>query len=129
MNSHEKLKQKAIEVALTSEGQFRLGSVLARGRRIISTGTNISKSHPVQSHYAKKSGQPRRIHLHSEIRTLLRSKKSGDVIYVARVSKSGHSLRKAEPCEMCKLALKDMGVKTVFYSIDNHNWGRLNLND
>jgi len=123
------MKNKAIEVARSAEGQFRLGSVLVRGRRVVSTGTNLTKTHPMQGKYAKKSGYPRRIYLHSEMRCLLRAKRGGDTMYVARLSKNGYSLRKAKPCETCKLALKDMGVRKVVYSVSNNNWEEMELEE
>jgi len=123
------MKNKAIEVARSAEGQFRLGSVLVRGRRIVSTGTNLTKTHPMQGKYAKKSGYPRRIYLHAEIRALIKTKKKGDTLFVARLSKNGYSLRLAKPCQTCRLALASEGVKKVVYSVSNNNWETMELEE
>lgn len=123
---NEKLADKAIDVALEAEGWARIGSILVRGRRVVSSGTNMMKTHPVQAEYAKKTGNSRRIYLHSELRTLIRAKKPGDTMYVARVSKNGDSLRMAKPCELCQYALEDQNVETVFYTTTN-GWERLDL--
>jgi deoxycytidylate deaminase len=82
--------------------------------RIISTGINsYSKSHPIQAHYAKLVGQPERHFLHAEIAALL---KAGDKqvhkIKVVRFDSKGNPAN-AEPCAICKAAIKAFGVKYI----------------
>ena len=114
----EKMAHKAVQTALTAPADRRVGSVLVKGKRIVAASTNLpAKSHPMQARYAQKSGHPRRIYLHAEMRCLLRATKSADTIYVARVSKYG-DLRMAKPCATCSLALEqESSVRHVWYSV------------
>ena len=121
------MAQKAIEVAKTATGETKMGAVLAKGRRVLSATTNLpSKSHPLQAEYAKKSGNPRRIYLHAELRSLIQARKAGDTMYVARVNKKGY-MRMARPCKTCQLALEDRGIKEVFYTTSN-GWEKIEIN-
>lgn len=85
--------------------------------RLLSTGVNsYTKSHPVQAHYARLAGQPERHFLHAEIAALL---KAGDrvvhKISVTRFDAKGNPAN-AEPCPICKTAIKAFGVKYVEYT-------------
>ena len=62
---------------------------------------------------------------HAELGAILgvaRDKTTGSDIYVARISKKG-SLLMSKPCEMCQELLRHVGVKRVFYSIDDETMG------
>jgi tRNA(Arg) A34 adenosine deaminase TadA len=58
---------------------------------------------------------------HAE-RRCLRKLGWGGVMYVARVRRDG-SVALAKPCARCQGSLKSQGVKKVFYTIDNENYG------
>lgn len=80
--------------------------------RIISVGFNsYTRTHPTQAHFAKLAGQEERQFLHAEIHALL---KAGDrdvyKISVERYNNLGEPVN-AEPCAVCKLAIKAWGVK------------------
>jgi deoxycytidylate deaminase len=48
-------------------------------------------------------------------------------IYVARLGAMGQ-ITNSRPCPRCEVALRAMGVKTVYYSIEGLNhWGQLDL--
>lgn len=67
--------------------------------------------------------------MHAELGAILgldRSITSGSSVYVARISKNGNFLI-SKPCEMCYLAMKHVGVKKVFYSIDDNRCGYYKL--
>ena len=68
--------------------------------------------------WAEKAGRPEAIYTHAEI-SCLDKLKHGDYslakIYVYRETKSGE-LALARPCEICTMALKHYGIKSVFYT-------------
>ncbi len=66
----------------------------------------------------------RDINCHAETR-LSRKLDVGSVVYVVRVSKVNGDLLYARPCIGCQNKMKAAGVKEVFYSINNNEWGQL----
>lgn len=85
--------------------------------RLISVGYNsYTRTHPTQAHFAKHAGQHERQFLHAEIHSLL---KAGDKkvykISVERYDCDGNPVN-AEPCPVCKLAIKAWGVKYTEYT-------------
>lgn len=111
-----KYLQKAIEVANKStRTDHKVGAVITdRKGKIISTGFNVSKTHPKQKEYANKVGEYNKEYLHAEIHSLVRCNGVPHRIYVARVIRSGIGL--AKPCEICSLAIKEAGITIVEYT-------------
>jgi cytidine deaminase len=59
---------------------------------------------------------------HAEGRVLRKLGKNG-TLYVARVSKKDNSLAMARPCGLCQIRIKSFGVKKVYYTINNKQYG------
>ena len=102
----EIIKEKARAAAVVTGGKYSLMAFGIRKNRIYSAGVNsYTKTHPVQSFYGKKVGQPNREYLHAEIAALLRAPKDIDTLLVVRINKKGE-FACAKPCEICDLAIK-----------------------
>ena len=87
--------------------------------RILSVGkNNYKKSHPTQAYYAEKVGNRDQIFLHAEIASLIKCRGKPYAIYIARVSRGGEP-RLAKPCLICWQAIKDAGIKEIYYTKDN----------
>ncbi len=86
---------------------------------ILSTATNnYTKTHPQQAFFAQLVGQPARVYLHAELLALLRVPR-GSLPYklsVERYKKDGTE-GNAEPCEICKAAMRHYGVTKVEYTL------------
>lgn len=85
--------------------------------RILGVGTNsYSKTHTLQSYYAKKVGLDVKEYLHSEIQALIRT---GDKqvyrLTVERYNADG-SPALAKPCPICTEAIHAYGVSVVEYT-------------
>ena len=63
---------------------------------------------------------------HAETR-LSRKLDVGSIVYVARYSFGTHNLVMAKPCQNCEKVLQSCGVKKVYYSIQNTEYGVLNF--
>ena len=63
---------------------------------------------------------------HAEHR-LAKKLDKGATVYVCRLSKNTNEYRMAKPCPDCERRLKASGVKKVFYTISNHEYGVLEL--
>lgn len=85
--------------------------------RLISVGVNnYKKTHPLQAALAEKVGLPDKQFLHAEIQALLRA---GDQkvykIVVERFGADGQPAN-AEPCPVCKEAIRMFGVQYVEFT-------------
>ncbi len=110
--------QLAIETAKSSPSKKRVGAVLLKKNKVIATAVNLEKkSHPLQARFARRVGLGPKIFLHSEIHALIKAREDADTIVVARVNPQD-KLRNSKPCLCCELAIKEAGVKNVYYSTD-----------
>ena len=89
----------------------------ARGRVIGESENKAFKSHPTQARYAAKAMLPDKVNLHAELHAIIRAAKNGKphTIYVCRIGKKGNVLY-SEPCIICKMMIKDAGIKVVTYT-------------
>ncbi len=60
--------------------------------------------------------------VHAEGR-VLRKMDFGGTLYVARVARKDQSLQMARPCGMCQVKIKSKGIKKVYYTINDHQYG------
>lgn len=108
---------------LSDHYRHKIGAVIAKGRKVISTGFNtISKSHPLQAYYASCVGRKEAIYLHAEVAAIVASKAcvgdlEGCTMYVFRRGLDGN-IRMSRPCRSCLKALKDFGICTIVYTSD-----------
>lgn len=105
-----------------------VGCVITYKNRIVSYGCNSEKTHPMQKKYnqfrhdwwdcAKSSHK-----LHAEMAALAtldiaEFNSSSIRIYVSRKRKDGcHGM--SRPCEACMAAIKDFGIKHIYYTTDD----------
>lgn len=85
---------------------------------VLSVGKNsYTKSHPLQSKYAKQVGLPDKIYLHAEVDAIVRCTDLSKAhrIEVIRVLADG-SYGNAKPCAICESAIRAVGIKVVKWS-------------
>lgn len=119
---HENACAAAIAIAGSSQHQFRVGAVIAKGKRIISLACNSSKTTPfIRNKVCNKTLVDR---LHAEMSCILKAHRDvrGTKIYIARLKLSAGVLGMAFPCDLCMSMIKEAGIKEVFYTDDNGNW-------
>lgn len=116
----ESLARIAHRVALTVDEscEFLLGAVVARGNRVLSTGTCSRKTHPKNP---KLTVPTKRKQLCAEVDACLRALHThgdltGCTVYVVRGARTGGERRMARPCRHCQKFLSDLGIRKVFYS-------------
>jgi tRNA(Arg) A34 adenosine deaminase TadA len=111
--------QQAIDVAKTSPSKKKVGCLLLNRGKVVQVATNLErKSHPIQAKFAKRVGLGEKIFLHAEISALIKCRQNSDAIVVARVNPQG-KLRMAKPCPICELAIRESGIREVYYSTNN----------
>lgn len=86
--------------------------------KVISVGYNsYSKTHPIQSHFARLAGLPEKTFLHAEVAALLKAKgKNIHKIKVERYDSEGNPAN-ATPCPVCMKAIMAWGVKNIEYTL------------
>lgn len=94
--------------AWKSNHRIKIGAVLVHNGRPINTAHNIvGKSHPRTKWF-----------IHAEHNALLgihRKDLTGSEMYVFRVNSFGRR-GNCRPCDNCRLLMKEVGVKKVFYT-------------
>lgn len=123
MNKHlEKLIDELRQMPpIEQVGTYKRYRVIARALdkkgRVLSTRCNsYTQTHPVQKGFAIKVGRPQGEYLHAEVATMLAARGAEvHTLLIARVNKDGTPVP-AKPCEICTLAIKEYGVKEVFYT-------------
>ena len=115
------IKSKALEVARESLHKTKMGCILLKKNRIITTATNSYKTHPVQAKWAEKVGKKHCIHLHAEMNALIQSREEADTLVVARVLSSGN-VGVSKPCKICRAYIEQTGIKKLLYINHNNEW-------
>ena len=125
---HKRFIDASARTAEDSEfPNYRHGAVLVHGGSIISSAFNKS-NHINWANKFRNKDCGHATH-HAELGTILgmaREKTTGATVYVARIGKTGE-LKLSKPCEMCQQVLAHVGVKKVYYSIDDENIGCIKL--
>ena len=91
---------------------YRLAAIAVRADGAVVKSRNIATQQPCSQ-------------AHAEARVLKKSG-YGATIYVARVLRDGY-IALAKPCSKCRDLMKFRGVKRVFFTIDNFEWGCIEL--
>ena len=134
-NFDMKMFDKAEETAKESDFEtFHLGCVVTYKRHIISMACNTRKTSPRQKYYNRKYREfrqgslPASHTLHAEMRALnLISYPLGkDMdwskvnVYIYRIAPGLPNQRGlARPCPACMAALRDCGVRNIYYTTDS----------
>lgn len=104
----------------SSFDMFRHGALLVKGGTVLNWSANHNKIHRWAQRF-RNYGCGHATH-HAELGAILgmsRDKTKGSDVYVIRLSKSG-KLMLSKPCQMCEDLLRYVGVKRVFYSVDEN---------
>jgi deoxycytidylate deaminase len=114
----------ARKVALCSaQTDYKHGAVLVKGGSVINTSCNKNRLVSFGSRFCTEHDGIAT--LHAELGAILgldRTVTEGATLYVARIGKDG-GYRLSKPCSMCSGAMQHVGIKRVFWSIDNNSCG------
>lgn len=105
--------------------RVKIGAVAVYSHRIISSGTNSTKTNPLQKKYnihrfSVDSGHT----LHAETQCLLPLIGRKDIdfsrvyLYIYRQHKDG-SLAMSRPCKSCEQLIRNLGIKKIYYTGDD----------
>jgi deoxycytidylate deaminase len=112
-------KRAAME---STYGKLRHGAVIVKGGSIVSFGFNKDKHSSFGQRF--RPYDLGRATQHAEISAVLglsRSATQGSDAYVVRIN-NNCQWRMSKPCPMCEEALKFVGVRRVFYTVDGRHY-------
>lgn len=102
-----------------------LAAVIVKGGKIVSIGRNKPKLNLFTLYNAHHKNI---VSTHAEIDAILRARKKIDLrgadMYVARVKRTGEC-GLAAPCDMCRKAIQQYGIRRVFYTNEQEGYGLL----
>lgn len=106
---------------LSDYDRIKIGAVIVHKKEIIAVGYNHKKSHPKQKKlnvYRFNDKYDKCNHfLHAEISAIINSHYadlSDASMYIYRSNKEG--IQNCRPCAGCMKALKDKGIKSIYYT-------------
>lgn len=114
---------------LSTFHRCHVGAVVVEGRRVISTGLNSERQTPLQERYNKYRNFDSKKYPaceHAEVNAIGRIIDKRDVdwtnvsIYTYREANGKRSC--SRPCKACEKLIKDLGIKTVYYTDWNGNY-------
>lgn len=114
---------KARQVASVSDyPKIHVGCVATYHGQLIGIGCNSNKTHPTQKFYNKYRDDSDEIlpKLHAEINCINQIKGlninfSKVKLYIYRIG-NDRDFRLARPCPSCMAAIKDLGIKNIYYT-------------
>ena len=135
-----KLAKNASKFSDYNKKNIHIGAILVYKNKIIASGWNTQKTSPIQYKYnvyreiANKDNRhfSANDHLpciHAEMKCLIDSKDmnidwSKVLLFVYR--ESCNKTRMCKPCPSCEKALKDRGIKHIYYTSENgYNYERI----
>lgn len=121
-----KFFDKARKVAMVSDyPKIHVGCVAVYQGQIIGMGCNSNKTHPKQKFYNKfRQGSDDMLpKLHAEINCINQIKGIGVnfskvKLYIYRIG-NDRDFRMARPCLSCMAAIKDLGIKDIYYTTND----------
>lgn len=118
----------AYNMACKSQSRFRLGAVVVHKRRVVSTGFNcMGKTHPIMRKFSKHNWLGG---IHAEIHACLGiplRDLSHSSIYICRILKNGNKAL-SNPCNTCQRFMISIGIKNVYYTINENDIGLITYN-
>jgi deoxycytidylate deaminase len=108
-------------MASKSASRQKHGAVVVKSGRVIGTGFNKDKNHPmavspehIKTHCSR----------HAEVEAIrdARFAVDGAILYVARVNRQGKD-RNSRPCRYCQVVIKSTKIKKVIYTEGENNAG------
>jgi deoxycytidylate deaminase len=107
----------------SAQTDYKHGAVLVKGGSVINTSCNKNRLVSFGARFCTEHDGIAT--LHAELGAILgleRTVTEGATLYVARIGKDG-GYRLSKPCSMCTAAMQHVGIKRVFWSIDNNSCG------
>ena len=121
----DKAKQESTKSTFFKQ---KVGCVMTIGNKPIVVAHNSEKTYPIQKKYNyyrnfRRPEEDNHAYIHAEMQALQNTKYldidwEDVVLYVGRQTRTGEQ-RLAKPCPACQKAIKERGIGTVYYTLNN----------
>ncbi len=112
--SVRRMKICSILARESNHPKHKLGCVIVKGGRIVSSGFNRINVHNSRHNYRRYVCS-----IHAEQAAIRpNSSYDGASLYVARIGRAGNYLL-SKPCEHCLNLIKSVGIRKIFYTDSN----------
>lgn len=129
MNKHKYYFKKAKEISNLSDfNKIHIGCIAIYKNVILAHGYNTNKTNPLQKEYNQYrnldwNGIEPKAKIHAEMACILKIKNldidfSKVKLYVYREDMN-KKLANCRPCKACERAMKDIGIKEIYYTTPN----------
>lgn len=109
-NSIKKIVQAGLRAAQSAQHrQHRMGAVVVQGRKIISVGRNLCKTH------SRSKGPYQQVHAETHALSQAGTAAFGGTLVVVRRKADG-SLGISKPCKSCVEAATKAGIRRIIYA-------------
>ena len=117
---------------------YHLCAIIVRGGNVISVGFNKRNTNGFVEHYTDKvrgNGRNYCLSTHAEHDAILQVRSKIDLtgckIFIVRVKAPGSKQRlgMAAPCAICRAVLAAYSIKRAYYTIDDDNYGVMNISE
>lgn len=107
--------------------EFHLCAIIVQGGNILSVGFNQSRRHGYVEVIKKNSWT----NLHAEVDAILKVRRkinlTGSKMFIVRLIEGDTKMSISRPCQTCQIALKNYGIKKVYYSIDDDTYAVMKI--
>ena len=112
--SEESYLSVARYFAEKSKSNKRHGAVIVKSGRVVGTGYNKDRNHPL---FVSPEHIKTHCSRHAEMEAIKEAKGNakGAVLYVARVNNQGQD-RNSKPCRLCEKVINQSNIKKVIYT-------------
>jgi deoxycytidylate deaminase len=131
MNIARELKEK-LNKDLSSTKEYKRFFVAAatidsNGKIIAIRLNSYMKTHPMMARYALNLDKQYKVYLHAEIAALVASNRKATDIFVARMTRD-RKFAYAKPCYICEMAIREAGIKRIYYTDDEGKFAMMRIN-
>ena len=121
-NDYKYFDKARLVASISDYHKIHIGCVAVYQGQVIGIGCNCNKTHPSQKYYNKYriSSETMLPKLHAEISCINQVKHlninfSKVKLYIYRIRKD-QPFGLARPCPSCMVAIKDLGIKNIYYT-------------
>lgn len=118
------------ESIIVDDNKYVVGAFAFDSRgMILAKGTNsFVKTHPRQKQLADCVGLEHKIYLHAEVSAIVKSSAKIDTLIVTRILQHTDEIAMARPCPVCCEAIRQAGIKKVYFTNEEGELVLLNVN-
>lgn len=124
MKISQDIINQTITLANYSQHKQKIGCIITNKKNeVLSKGTILLKTHPIQFYYGVLNNKPKKIYMHAEINAIVKLNRNSNPYHIYVIRRNNHKLQLAKPCDICMSAILNTNIKYIFHSDTNQQIG------